>query len=354
MHIRRSIHLATVCLLFASRSEPALAETKLSLAEARLVAKEGLIALDHGLNEEAVNKLTRAYEVVKVPTLGLYTARALASVGRLVEAFAVYVEATHLEAAGTNPTKQRQAKQAADRELALLAARIPQLTIRQLQPAKEPAELFLDSKYVSPPWNDVVQAVNPGYHLIELKSPTAKVSQEVTLREGERSVVELSLSSQGETPSPAVQRASWPNADTTTKVRPQTRAAVPTTTPNMTSDTWEMRQPSTFPRQTLIWVGIGAAGAGLVIGGTLVAIARSRRASLDENGCAAGHCYSDQASRVDTYNALLAASTISFSVGAAALTGSLVLLATRHAGKSTRQTVDLVLHRNRVELVSEF
>jgi uncharacterized protein HemY len=50
------------------------------------VARDGLEAYDAGRYDEAIDKLSRAYEVAKLPTLAVHTARALAKAGRLVEA----------------------------------------------------------------------------------------------------------------------------------------------------------------------------------------------------------------------------------------------------------------------------
>src|SRR5262245_36361776 len=68
-----------------------------SLASARTLGYEGVERFQKGDYPGAVERLERAYEVVKVPSLGLWSARALVKVGRLVEASERYLEVTRLE-----------------------------------------------------------------------------------------------------------------------------------------------------------------------------------------------------------------------------------------------------------------
>ena len=73
-------------------------EDDTAVTAAREVAQQGLDDYEAGEYETAAEKLLSAYQVVKLPTVALHTARALAKVGKLVEASEVYLQATRLDA----------------------------------------------------------------------------------------------------------------------------------------------------------------------------------------------------------------------------------------------------------------
>ena len=81
--MNRRLRLLAFGLLLSS---VAAGQSDTTVTAAREIARQGLKAYDAGRYEEAADKLSRAYAVVKLPTLALHTARALVKVGRLVEA----------------------------------------------------------------------------------------------------------------------------------------------------------------------------------------------------------------------------------------------------------------------------
>jgi hypothetical protein len=97
---------------------------------AREVAKQGLDDYDAGRYESAAKKLLQAYEVVRVPTLAVYTARALAKTGRLVQASELYLEAQRIKPKPDWPPIQAKMQQEAKQARTELLERIPRVKIQ--------------------------------------------------------------------------------------------------------------------------------------------------------------------------------------------------------------------------------
>src|SRR6185312_7175077 len=85
-----STSLALTCAASAS-AQPVDAATK---ATARELGQEGMKAFDKGDCTTAVDKLTRAHELVHVPTLSFYAGKCYEKLGRLVDAEEQYHQAT--------------------------------------------------------------------------------------------------------------------------------------------------------------------------------------------------------------------------------------------------------------------
>lgn len=97
---------------------------------ARQLGTEGVQAYEAGRYDEASDKLERAYQLLKAPSLALWSGRALERRGNLVEASERYLEATRLPIEGTDD-KSVQQKAQADAQAAHdeLQPRIPRLLI---------------------------------------------------------------------------------------------------------------------------------------------------------------------------------------------------------------------------------
>ena len=89
---RIGVLVALLMALSLSLSVPAWAQSSATVSSAREIAKQGLDAFDAGNYKEASQKLLKAFEVVKVPTLAVHAARLLVKMGRLVEACDVCVD----------------------------------------------------------------------------------------------------------------------------------------------------------------------------------------------------------------------------------------------------------------------
>ena len=119
--------LTALALSYASSAWAAPADA--DRAAARQLGYQGVEAYQAGDYKTAQDKLGRAFDVVKVPTLGLWLARALTKNGRWVEAAEVYREVSRLEISEGKVEAQQEAQQAAASELDELAAKIPAIVI---------------------------------------------------------------------------------------------------------------------------------------------------------------------------------------------------------------------------------
>jgi hypothetical protein len=114
----------------SGRSAAQLAPDDATRATARQLGEQGIEAYWAEDYRAAEEKLDRAYLLLAVPTLGLWSARARARLGHLVEAAERYRDTARASEAIGNSTAQREAQRTAADELTTLSLRIPSLTIR--------------------------------------------------------------------------------------------------------------------------------------------------------------------------------------------------------------------------------
>jgi len=295
----------------------AAAQDDVTLATARDIASEGLRAYDAGRYEEAADKLSRAYQVVKVPTVALLTARSFVKVGKLVEASEVYLQATRLEAKGEFRAEQEKAQQDAGRERAELMPRIPKLLVTIEGADPNEVAVAIDGKDVPVALLGAGSLVDPGTRRIEGRRGQQVVTQQVTIAERERKAVTLRFGAEPAAPvaSPAMQGAAPPPPAGATAPPPPAAADADTT-------------PDGSMQRTFGWVGIGVGGAGILFGTVTGLMAVSNRSDLDANGCVDSGCYLDQKDDVDSYNALRTISTVGFVIGFVGAAAGVTLLLT--------------------------
>src|SRR4051812_32633181 len=117
-----------VCLLAAhAGAQPADTVTR---DAARALGLSGVEAYQAGNYDAASDKLEKAYALMNVPSIGLWSARALAKRNLLVEAANRYFEVASLQLPQGDAAVQRQAQVDAQTELELLRSQIPKLAIR--------------------------------------------------------------------------------------------------------------------------------------------------------------------------------------------------------------------------------
>ena len=297
-------------------STAAAAQDDATVAAAREIANQGLEAYDAGRYEEAADKLSRAYEVVKLPTVALLTARALAKAGKLVRASEVYLQATRLEAAGGFRADQEKAQADAARERAELMPRIPSLIVEVEGAEPKDVVATVDGKQVPMALLGAGYVVDPGTRRVEAKVGLVAVTEEVVLKEGERKSVTLRFASQpAAAPLPTAESAPPPNSA-------PSPSAPPPTPPEADAGAQGSMQA------TLGWVGLGVGGAGLIFGTVTGVMLASKKSKLDDGGCVKNQCYVDQSDDIDSYNSLRTLSTVGFIVGGVAAAAGATLLLT--------------------------
>ncbi len=250
-----------IALLLLGRPALAQAPDDSTLAAARQLGQQGVALYEQGDYAAASDKLERAYAVVKVPTLGLWSGRALEKLGRLVEAAQRYREVTLVVLRPDDPEVFRSAHTDAQKAYDALSSRIPQLTIKLQGASADDARVTVDGKPVPSALLGVAVPVDPGEHAVEGRRAADRASQRVTLQEGEKRAVTLAFTAVAVTTPVAASAAE------TAAAAPAAAAAVSV----------EPSPPSVLP-----WVVVGA-GSGLVVTGVVFVALAASAASKVEN-----------------------------------------------------------------------
>lgn len=255
-------------LVIATWTAPALGQaTDTERAAARTLGTEGVEAYQAGRYAEAIDKLERAFNVVRAPSIGLWSARALARAGKWVEAAERYHEAARLDPTSGDVSVQRQAQADAVKERDELLTRLPALRI-QVKGASPSARVTLDDVPLPSALLGAKVPVNPGPHVVELHDGYARVRRRIRASEGATVAIVL---------------------DANESAAPEAADGPPP-------------QPSSKPGLSGLQV------AGLVVGGTgLVSLGLSgyfamSAARLDEQSKADSRCDSDNVCNLDGYN----------------------------------------------------
>ncbi|MBN2197418.1 MAG: protein kinase [Polyangiaceae bacterium] len=147
-------------------------------AAAATAADTGRYAYERGNYRVAAEELGIAYRIRKLPTMGLWYARALGKLAKLTEAVAVYEEVLAFETSAL-PVEKRAVQQAAQDEarpeLAALSAELAVLAIeldRGLAGGAEPVVVSVDGRVVdADSWASF--RVNPGEHRVRARQGSA-------------------------------------------------------------------------------------------------------------------------------------------------------------------------------------
>jgi len=299
--------------IWTCTSPAAAEEDAATRSAARKLAEDGVAALQSGDSAKAVDKLDKAFRALRAPSIALWSGRALAKHGQLVEAAERLLEATRLPVSGDTAV-QEQAKADAEKELEQLRPRIPNLVIRV--EGAEGASVSLDGKDVPAALLGEDRPVNPGQHELLAQRGTEKQIASVTIAEGERKEVTLHFGAA----SPGV-------------VPPVSAAAAP-------------EPASSKGSRTLAFVALGVGGAGLVLGGVTGGLAMSKKSALDDDqNCRDGQCTHAVEDDVNSLRTFRTVSTIGFIAGGALAATGVVLLLTSGAGsqKAQRPSTTLAL-----------
>ncbi len=299
-----------VCLACSATALAGNAQQDAARAAARTSGYEGIQAFESGNMAVAVDKLGRAFNVVKVPTLGLWYARALAKTGNLVEASERYGEVMRLEITEGKVKEQKQAQAEAAEELTALQPKIPTLTLT-VQGASAGCEVSLDGNPLSMSLLGMATPVNPGTHRIQAKQGTQRVEQSVTIHVGDKKSLELKLvasdtSEPAAAKTPAVSEA------------PSTRGTV--SQPPISKGS---------PQKAIGWITLGVGGVATVTGVVTGLLGMSKRSQLDDShNCEGTVCRSAERDLMASYNQMRTISTVGFIVGVVGIGAGTTLLLT--------------------------
>jgi hypothetical protein len=280
-----------------------------SRTSARQLGYSGVEAYQAGDYASASSKLERAYRVLQAPSLGLWSARALLKLGKLVEAQERYMKVGRLPIGGGDADVQRQAQADAAAELQQLSPRVPYVILQIEGAAPADVTITIDGVAVASDLLGEPRPVNPGRHGILGLRGSERQALSVELREAEQKPVILRFAgAEGATPAP--------------KAAPRDSALVASPVP--AAD----RSPGSTQR-IAGWVTLGVGGAGLVLGGVTGLMAMGKEGDLKDNPrCANNECGPSQQDAVDSYNALRSVSTVGFIAGGVLTATGVVLVLT--------------------------
>lgn len=335
-----------VCLALALLGRPALAQSDSVRAAARDLGAEGVEAYQAGNYAEAKTKLNRAFELLRVPTLGLWSARALAKTGKLLEASERFLLVTRLDSSG-DVAVQNQAKAEAASEREALLPKIPSLTI-DVKGESADAKCTLDGAPLPSAMMNLRQPANPGQHRIAVRDGEKVVEREITLTEGQRLVVTLDMA-EGKVVAKATAAVEANASDASASPA----AASPGVAPAGLATAQEAASSGT-PR--LAYVGFAAASLGLVVGGSAGVVSLSKTSKL-EASCPAKACPREREDDLDSARLLANISNVGFGmaiVGAALGIYGLMLRSGTESATSARLRVRPLVGLGSVGLVGSF
>jgi hypothetical protein len=268
---------------------------------ARKLAEDGVAALQAGDASTASQKLEKAYQMLQVPSVALWSARALQKRGAWVEAAERLRETARLPSSG-DAAVQDQAKRDAEAELASLTPRIPNLVIHVA--GAEPARVTVTLDGVAVPralWGED-RPVNPGSHHLVGQAGTQETTLDVAVAEAERKEAKLTF-----------QATSAPLAVA------------------------EAPPPPSGSSKTLAYVTLGAGALGLIVGGVSGGMAIGKRNALDDSPhCQAGICTHAVDDDVKSLRTFRTVSTVGFVAGGVLVAAGTVLwLTTGSPSKAT-------------------
>jgi hypothetical protein len=294
--------LALFVALFAATNASAQGVDDATRGAARQLGDDGIAAFQSGDFPAASTKLEKAYAIWRVPTMGLWSARALVKVGKLVEARERYLEVESLLLTETDTAAQEEAKRTSKLELESLAPRIPNLIVVLEGAQPNEVTVHVDGAPLPAVLIGEKRPVNPGRHEIVGQKGSERVATAVDVKEGVIQAAALRFTATA-APVAAV---------------PPPAAAPAQPAPSASSG-----------RRMLAWTAIGLGGAGLVTGTVTGLIVLATENEFEESeSCRGTECLPNELDRVKTYNNLRGVSTVSFIAGGVLTATGVVLLIT--------------------------
>jgi hypothetical protein len=288
----------------ARAAEPSAADKETS----RGLYRDGMRLLDARDYAGAERACRGAHALVQAPTSASCWARALESLGRLIEAHDAFLEASRYPATAGEPAVFTTAREAARSEADALAARIPTMVL-VVSGVADGAGLTatVDGAPMAPETVRLPRKIDPGRHVVVVSAAgSSPVRVEVNAPEGRTQQVPVALSSDAVGGSPA------PAAALATSPAPATESATP----------WAM------------YGAFGLGAVGLIAGAATGLAAGSKDGALAAE-CNGSRCPQKAQGDLDSFHSLATASTVSYVVGALGVAGGGTLWLLRpHASPS--------------------
>ncbi len=305
---RAALVLSTVLV-----TTPALAQTATQREAARKFGREGIDAYRAEDYARALDRLTRAHQLVGVSTTGLWRARSLQKLGRWVEASDQYLEVTRMELGADAKDSHRAAVEEARAEREALLKIMPQVTL--VGPLPADATATIDDRALPSALVGVAGPMNPGEHVVVVKRGEVERTTRFEVDEGSKSEVKLEVP-------PAAAPAPPPPTPTPT----------PTPTPRPDPSTGDDVQDGST-QVALGWVGVGLGGAALVAGTITGVLALGQQSDLSDN-CPDDACGTPFHDDVDAFNTMRGVSIGTLVAGGVLAVAGVTLLLTAPSGEA--------------------
>jgi hypothetical protein len=305
--------LSLAATLLASRPALAADSESATRGAARRLGTSGVEAFEAGDYKTASDKLERSYAALKVPSLGLWSARALIKLNRWVEASERLLEVTRLEVSGGDLAIQKAARSDAEAELAALSPHIPAVVIELKGVAA--ADIEVDGHAIAGSLVGAAIPIDPGSHTLRANNDGRVVEQTARfVADAQPAHVVLDF---GDAPAPAK-----PSQRAPTSPVPHERP-VASTNPSVDA------MPHDSSRRSLALVVAGAGVVGLGAGTFFYFKARGNNEDAkgicrSNTDCAAADIRK-HGELVDDVKTERTVSYVALGVGAAALVGGAVL-----------------------------
>jgi hypothetical protein len=304
--------LTSAALLAAAPawSQPADDATRTA---ARALGNSGVEAYQAGDYVTATDRLEKAYGILRVPSLGLWSARALVKNGKWIEAVDRYLEVASLQVPQGEYAVQKQAQVDAEADLAALKPKIPIVAVKTEGAPLAETQISIDGRAVPSNFAGEGRLVNPGQHVVEGRYGGQPVRVEVTLAEAQHETVVLRFS------------AAAPVTSGAAAAPPAAQRDAGTTSDGKT-------------QRTLGWVAVGAGAVGVGVGTVFGIMALGKKSQLDDNpACVDDRCAPSQTDAVDAYNLRRTVSSVGFIAGGVLAGVGVVLLVTAPSQKRTAE-----------------
>ncbi len=326
-HELLAITVSTSLLLTASLSAAPVDDS--TRAAARRLGSAGVEAFQQRDYKTANDKLGRAFRVLQAPTLGLWSARALEKLGRLVEAQERYLMVTRLAIEGGDTEVQKKAQAEAAVDLASLSPRVPTIVVQVEGASPTDVALTIDGAVLSAEFVGEVWPLDPGSHQVVGVRGSERIEAELVVAESEHKTTVLRF---GTSPAAA---ATGPAP---------ARAEVPVQAAGPARDAG-----SGISQRTIGWITVGAGVAGFALGGVAGTIALADRGGLHQaqgapapDDCYATSCGTAAKDKVDAYNGMRTLSSVGFIAGGVLAATGVVLILTAPHSTSTSSTALII------------
>lgn len=305
-------------------------------SSARQLATSASAEYRAGRYKEAYNKFNRAFKLVGVPALGVWSARSLRRLNRFVEAAERYRDVLKKGTDADAPAAHQKALKNARSELKELQPRIPNLIIRIKDAELEDIEVEMDGKGVDDELIGVKQLVDPGTRKIIARRGDETIAREVALTEGETREIVLPFDPAWIRPADAK-----PNDE-------------PATGPSAPSAPAAATGLSTIEVTGIVGMATGGVIFAAGIATTLVAL--NHQEELRE-GCTDAGCPPELHSKLSTFNTLRPISTATLIGGAViGATGAALYFGSQSKKEQAAKdaSVGVYIGANRLGLVGSF